>query len=149
MQRRRQVSLSEIELKREDIARLQRDDDFLRRAIAKTEEHISDTEYNVEALSADMCMSRITLYHRIQEQTGLTPTDFIRDIRLKKAASLLCNNPHATVADIASKVGFATPKYFSKRFKEKFGVLPKDYKGTNMEENPSIQDKQVEDHTDT
>ena len=149
LQRRRQVSLSEIELKREDIARLQRDDDFLRRAIAKTEEHISDTEYNVEALSADMCMSRITFYHRIQEQTGLTPTDFIRDIRLKKAASLLCSNPQATVADVASKVGFATPKYFSKRFKEKFGVLPKDYKGTNMEENPGIQDKQVEDNTDT
>ena len=125
--RRQEVRLDEIEMKRDDIAGQQRDDEFLRRAIAKTEEHLSEPDYNVEALSSDLCMSRITLYRRIQEQTGQTPTDFIRDIRLKKAASLLAQHRNATVADVARKVGFATPKYFSRCFKEKFGVLPRDY----------------------
>lgn len=129
--RRQLVRLDEIEMKREDIADQQRDDEFLRRAIAKTEEHLSEPDYNVEALSADMCMSRITFYRRIQEQTGQTPTDFIRDIRMKKAAQLLTQHPDASVSDIARKVGFATPKYFSKCFKEKFGVLPKDYRDAN------------------
>lgn len=125
--RRQEVRLDEIEMKRDDIAELQRDDDFLRRAVAKTEEHLSQPDYNVESLADDMCMSRITLYRRIQEQTGQTPTDFIRDIRLKKAAKLILQHPEATIADIARKVGFSTPKYFSRCFRDKFGVLPRDY----------------------
>lgn len=125
--RRQEVRLDEIEMKRDDIAEQQRDDEFLRRAISKTEEHLSQPDYNVESLADDMCMSRITLYRRIQEQTGQTPTDFIRDIRLKKAATLLLQHPEATIADIARKVGFSTPKYFSRCFRNKFGVLPRDY----------------------
>ena len=132
IRRRQEVRLDEIELRRDDIAELQRNDEFLKKAIAKTEEHLSEPDYNVESLSADMCMSRITLYRRIQEQTGMSPTDFIRDIRLKKAAQLLLQSPSATIADVARKVGFATPKYFSRCFKEKFGVLPKDYSATNV-----------------
>lgn len=125
--RRQEVRLNEIELKRDDIAEQQRNDEFLKRAISKVEENLSHSDYNVEALADDMCMSRITFYRRLQEQTGQTPSDFIRDIRLKKAASLLIQHPNATISDIARKVGFATPKYFSRCFKEKFGVLPKDY----------------------
>ena len=127
IRRKSEMRLNEIELKRVDIAEQQRDDEFLRRAVTKIEEHLSDTDYNVATLSADLYMSRITLYRHLQEQTGLTPTEFIRDIRLKKAASILSQYPDASVADIARKVGFATPKYFSRCFRDKFGVLPKDY----------------------
>lgn len=127
IRRREEFRLNEIELKRDDIAEQQLNDEFLKRAIAKTEENLSRTDYNVEALADDMCMSRITFYRRLQEQTGQTPTEFIRDIRLKKAASLLIQYPDATISDVARKVGFATPKYFSRCFKEKFGVLPKEY----------------------
>ncbi|MBO4906981.1 MAG: helix-turn-helix domain-containing protein [Bacteroidaceae bacterium] len=128
--RRQEVRLNEIEMTRDDISEQQRNDEFLKQAIAKVEEHLSETEYNVESLSSDLFMSRITLYRHIQEQTGQTPVEFIRDIRLKKAALLLSLQPEASVSDVARKVGFGTPKYFSKCFKEKFGVLPKDYKGT-------------------
>ena len=127
IRRRQEVRLDEIEMTRDDIADQQRDDEFLRRVITQIETHLSRTDYNVEALSDDMCMSRITLYRRLQEQTGLSPTDFIRDIRLKKAAQLLIQHPDATVVDISRKVGFTTPKYFSRCFKQKFGVLPKEY----------------------
>ena len=127
IRRREEVRLNEIELKRDDIAVQQLNDEFLKRAIASIEANLSRTDYNVEALADDMCMSRFTFYRHLQEQTGQTPSEFIRDIRLKKAASLLLQHPQATVSDVARKVGFATPKYFSRCFKEKFGVLPKDY----------------------
>ena len=130
IRRRQEVRLDEIEMRRDDIAEQQRDDEFLRRVIAKTEENLSRDDYNVETLADDMCMSRITLYRHLQEQTGLSPSEFIRDIRLKKAAQLLLQSTDATIADIARKVGFATPKHFSRCFKQKFGVLPKDYSGT-------------------
>lgn len=127
IQRRRHVKLDEIELKREDISSDHWNDEFIRKAIAKIEENLSRTDYNVETLSTDMCMSRSTFYRRLQELTGQSPTDFIRDIRLKKAATLLGQDSHATISDIARKVGFSSPKYFSKCFREKFGVLPKDF----------------------
>lgn len=127
IQRRRHVKLDEIELKREDISSDHWNDEFIRKAIAKVEENLSRTDYNVETLSTDMCMSRSTFYRRLQELTGQSPTDFIRDIRLKKAATLLRQDSHATISDIARKVGFSSPKYFSKCFREKFGVLPKDF----------------------
>ena len=127
IRRRREVRLNEIDLKRDDIAEQQRNDEFLKRAISKVEENLSLFDYNVESLANDLCMSRITFYRRLQEQTGQTPSDFIRDIRLKKAASLIIQYQDATISDIARKVGFATPKYFSRCFKEKFGVSPKDY----------------------
>lgn len=134
IRRREEVRLDEIVLERDDIAEQQRNDEFLRRAVAKVEDNLSLTSYNVEALADDMCMSRITFYRHVQEQTGLTPTEFIRDIRLKKAASLLIQHPNAAISDIARKVGFATPRYFSRCFQKKFGVLPRDYRPEGMSE---------------
>ena len=112
-----------------------RDDRILRLATAKIEDHLSDGNYSVQALAEDICMSRVTLYRRIQELTGMSPTDLIRDIRLKKAAQLLMQSPEATTRDIALKVGFADPKYFSRRFKEKFGVLPTEYRNVVLSQN--------------
>lgn len=128
IQRKREVRLDEIEIRREEITGLQRKDEFLKSAISKIEEHLNQPDYNVEALSSDLCMSRITLYRHIQEQTGQSPTELIRDIRLKKAARLLVQTPEASITDIAVKVGFSSPRYFSKCFKEKFGMLPKEYR---------------------
>ena len=125
--RRREVKLDEIEIKREDIANEQWDEEFIRHTIAMVEEHLADSEYNVEALSNDLCMSRTTFYRRLQKQTGQSPIDFIRDIRLKKAATLLLQESNATIADISRKVGFASPKYFTKCFCNKFGVTPREY----------------------
>jgi len=127
IRRREKVRLNEIELKREDITHDRLDDEFLQKALATVEEHLSEPGFNVEALADALCMSRVTFYHRLQEQTGLTPTEFIRDVRLKKAALLLARGTHATIADVAGKVGFASPKYFSRLFREKFGVLPTQY----------------------
>lgn len=71
-------------------------------------------------------MSRMNLYRKLQIITGQKPTEFIRSIRLKKAAGLLTHT-ELTVIEISEKVGFSTPSYFSKCFKEMFGVLPTQY----------------------
>jgi AraC-like DNA-binding protein len=66
------------------------------------------------------------LYKKLQSITGLAPSEFIRSIRLKRAAQLLTQGNYP-VAEVAEKVGFNTQKYFSKYFKESFGVSPSKY----------------------
>lgn len=127
MERRDDVRLDEIELRREDVTSTRLDDEFLKSLVRHVEAHLADGDYNVEMLSADMCMSRMNLYRKLRSLTEQTPTDFIRDIRLKKAAQLFLDNPDATIVDVAKKVGFSTPQYLSKCFKAKFGVMPKEY----------------------
>lgn len=68
----------------------------------------------------------MNLYRKLQIITGAEPTEFIRSIRLKKAAGLLTHT-ELTVIEISEKVGLATPSYFSKCFKDMFGVLPTQY----------------------
>ena len=89
-------------------------------------ENMSDTQISVEALSRHLGMSRSTLYHKLFKLTGQTPVEYIRSVKLEKAASLL-ENSDMNVAQIAYSVGFATPKYFAKTFKAKFNILPSDY----------------------
>ena len=138
MQRlQRVLSLRKVDLKQEDIKSERYDSEFARKLIRTVEDHIGDPLYNVERLSDDMAMSRMSLYRKVKELTGKSPVDLIREIRLKQAAQLLLENRHASVADIATKVGFATPSYFAKCFKAMFGVLPNRYremKSENREE---------------
>ena len=82
---------------------------------------IDNSEYNVEQLSADMGMSRMNLYRKLQAITGQTPTEFIRTIRLKRAAQLL-QDGKLNVSEVADRVGFSSSSYFTKCFKEQFGV---------------------------
>ena len=127
-QRRNMLKLTEVQLSDEESNKdTARSDEFLKLVISKIEEHLADTSYNVEQLSCDMCMSRMSLYRKMQTASGLSPNEFIKDVRLKKAAALLKRYPNITIGQLAAKVGFATPKYLSKCFKTKFGVLPSQY----------------------
>lgn len=129
---RKTLALTEVEVKVEELEKSDgRAYDFLKKAVALVEAHLADTEYSVEAFSSDMCMSRMSLYRKMQTVTGLSPNEFIRDIRLKNAASILRRHPDMTATQVAAKVGFATPKYFSKCFKEKFGASPSQYAATD------------------
>lgn len=125
-QKRKQMFLTEIEVRTEDLTSSKIDEEFLRKAVALVEKNLDNSDYSVERFSDDMCMSRMNLYRKLQSITGQKPTEFIRSIRLKKAAQLLTNT-ELSVVEISEKVGFATPSYFSKCFKEMFGVLPTQY----------------------
>ncbi|HAI03142.1 MAG TPA: hybrid sensor histidine kinase/response regulator [Bacteroides sp.] len=102
------------------------DEQLIQKALKLIEEHIDNSEYNVEQLSADMGMSRMNLYRKLQAITGQTPTEFIRTIRLKRAAQLL-QDGKLNVSEVADRVGFSSSSYFTKCFKELFGVLPTQY----------------------
>lgn len=88
--------------------------------------HLSDSDLSIDMLSREMGVSRATIFNKIRSQTGLTPNVLIREIRLEKAAELLCR-PNVRVSEIYDQTGFMSGSYFSKLFKEKFGMTPKEF----------------------
>ena len=91
------------------------------------EAHIDDEQYNADLLARDVAMSRASLYKKLQTMLGITPTDFLRNVRLKRAAQLLAET-QLSIGEIADRVGFVTARNFSASFKKMFGVLPSDYR---------------------
>ena len=102
------------------------DDLFLKRAIDCVYTHLSDCEYDRDALAADMGSSPSSLYNKLRALTGMNVGNFIRDIRLKEATRL-AQQPEIRVSDLAYKVGFRDPRYFATCFKKEFGVQPSEY----------------------
>jgi signal transduction histidine kinase/ligand-binding sensor domain-containing protein/DNA-binding response OmpR family regulator len=102
------------------------DEKFMKKATKFVEKNLSNTGLSVELFSKEMGVSRGHLYNKIMALTGKTPTEFIRIMRLKRGAQLLANS-QLTVSEVAYKVGFNDPKYFSRYFKEEFGVSPSQY----------------------
>lgn len=102
------------------------ENEWIKKVIAQVESHLSDETYTVEQLSADLCMSRMTFYRKIQSQTGQSPTEFVRTIRLRRAAVLL-REGRLTVTEISYATGFSSLSYFSRCFRTMFGVPPTQY----------------------
>ena len=84
------------------------------------------TEFNVDTLCAKLHMSRSSLYNKIKALTGHSPSDFVRQIRMDEAATLLKSNQYS-IAEISDKLGFGDPKYFTDIFKKHYGVTPSAY----------------------
>jgi signal transduction histidine kinase/ligand-binding sensor domain-containing protein/DNA-binding response OmpR family regulator len=102
------------------------DEQFIRQALGVVEKNMSNPDFSVVELSRELYMSRVALYKKLLGLTGKTPIEFIRSIRLKRAAQLL-EKSRFTIAEIAYEVGFNNPKYFSRYFKAEFGMLPSAY----------------------
>lgn len=100
--------------------------EVLARAEAFVKQHIADTSYGVEELAIDLCMERTGLYKKITALTNDTPVAFIRNLRLDHAAKML-REGHYGVNEIAIMCGFASPSYFTKCFKQRYGVKPSEY----------------------
>jgi AraC-like DNA-binding protein len=96
---------------------------FLDNFLDIAESHYSEHEFGVEFLSRDMAVSQPQLYRKVTLITGRSPVNFIRDIRLNKALSLIKENKY-NLSEIALEVGYNSPSYFSKCFHEKFGIKP-------------------------
>ena len=103
------------------------DQQFILQIIAYTQNNISEPNLNVEKLADEFNLSRSQLYRKIKALTGLTANEFIRKIRLERAKKLLeaSDNP---VNEVSFSVGFSSPSYFSKCFKNHFGILPTEVK---------------------
>ena len=87
---------------------------------------MKDTELNVEDMGRDMGMSRVQLYRKLKSLTNYSPNELLRQMRLKKAASLLASS-ELTIAETAYEVGFSSPSYFTKCYREHFGESPTDF----------------------
>ena len=105
---------------------------FLEKVTKYVEKNISRSDLSVEELSQELGISRVHFYKKLLAITGKTPIEFIRILRLKRAAKLLCEG-RQNVSEIACQVGFNNPKYFSRYFKEEYGILPSAYQ--NKREN--------------
>lgn len=102
------------------------DQDFISRLSLTVQENLSNSEFNVEDIADEFNMNRASFYRKIKGILDLTPNEYIRVERLKKAAVLLKEN-NFKVNEICYMVGFNSPSYFSKCFQQQFGVLPKDF----------------------
>jgi ligand-binding sensor domain-containing protein/signal transduction histidine kinase/DNA-binding response OmpR family regulator len=102
------------------------EEDFLQKVIVIIEDYLDDPEFNVVMLSHKVAMSQPVLYKKIKALTNMSVNDFIKSIRLKKAAQLL-KQKKLTVYEVAYAVGYSDRKYFSQEFKKQFGDTPSEY----------------------
>jgi signal transduction histidine kinase/ligand-binding sensor domain-containing protein/DNA-binding response OmpR family regulator len=107
---------------------------FIENAVKCVEKHVSSSDFSVEDLGTELGISRAYVFKKILALTGKTPLEFIRTIRLQHAAQLL-EKSQLSVREVAFKVGFNNPKYFTKYFKEQFQMLPSDYAASKKAEN--------------
>jgi transcriptional regulator GlxA family with amidase domain len=100
---------------------------FMQRVTELINKNIDNQDYNVENLATDLGMSRMNMYRKFQAYGEVTPSEYIRTLRLQRAADLLLHSDKS-VSEIAYAVGFTSPQYFTKCFKEDYGTTPKKYK---------------------
>jgi YesN/AraC family two-component response regulator len=108
------------------------DEKFIERVKNIIESKMNDERLSVEKIAEEIGLSRVQLYRKVSALTGIPVNEFIRKLRLKKSAQLLTQN-WGPVAQVAYEVGFSNPSYFSKCFREEFGVLPSDFLGKSRQ----------------
>ncbi|MEN9569643.1 MAG: hypothetical protein RL172_874, partial [Bacteroidota bacterium] len=116
----------QLEVNPSEITVTPADEDFMKRALAAVEKHMGQPSFSVEDLSRELYMSRVSLYKKLLSLTGKTPIEFIRIMRLKRAAQLL-KNPQLNISEVAYEVGFNNPKVFTRYFKDEFSLTPSQY----------------------
>jgi AraC-like DNA-binding protein len=102
------------------------DEIFMQKVMEIVEKNLSNTSFSVEELSRELYMNRVSVYRRIFALTGKSPIEFIRAMRLQRAAELLTKTGKS-ITEVAYEVGFNNPKYFARYFKMAYNVLPSAY----------------------
>lgn len=102
-----------------------RDKQFLKQLQAIIQQNLSDSEFGVEDMGQQIGLSRVQLYRKVKAMTGSSVVDLLRKARLAKAKRLL-ETRSMSVSEVAYEVGFSAPSYFTKCFKEEYGMLPGD-----------------------
>jgi len=117
------------------ISSTQQEEELVEKLLKVIGAHMDDSDYTVDQLASDVAMSRASFYKKMQTMLGITPNEFLRNVRLKHAAKLLAES-EIPVNQVALMVGFQTPRYFSQCFRQLFGVLPTEYRN-GLNTNPS------------
>jgi len=116
----------EVTLQPKDIAITSADEKFLNRTIEIIEKNMGDGEFDVASLKEEIGLSNMQLFRKIKALTDQAPGDFIRTIRLKRAATLM-EKKFGNIAEITYEVGFNNLSYFAKCFREMYGMSPSEY----------------------
>jgi DNA-binding response OmpR family regulator len=101
----------------------QKEDKFMTRFREYIEQHMSDSNLSVEAIGAELGLSRVQLYRKVKALTGQSPVELLRTVRLHKAHRLLQDSVKS-ISEVAYEVGFTSPSYFTKCFRDEFGASP-------------------------
>ena len=102
------------------------DREFLERLDAVIDKHLSDAEFGADDFAGEMALGRTIFFRKVKGVTGFSPKEYLRIRRMKKAAALLAEG-RLSVSAIAYEVGLKDPFYFSRCFKQQFGVTPSEY----------------------
>lgn len=103
------------------------DEDFLKRAIDCVYKHLDDADFDQPQMMDEIGASKSTLYKKLKSLTGLNPSAFIRNIRLKAACKIMEEKKSVRISELAYAVGFKDAKYFSSCFRKEFGIQPREY----------------------
>ncbi|MCD4724668.1 MAG: helix-turn-helix domain-containing protein, partial [Bacteroidales bacterium] len=117
------------------------ENDFLRKATEIIEENISNEQFGVSELAADMGMSRSSLLRKVKKLSKLSVSQFIRQVRLKQAMEMLRQNSF-NVSEVSYKVGFSSTSYFIKCFRDHYGYPPGEAGKRSLNESDPIQNGQ-------
>jgi DNA-binding response OmpR family regulator len=109
-----------------EIAATRADEAFLKKVQNILDQHLTNPEFNAETFSKHVAMSRMQLHRKILAYTGLSTSNFIRSQRLKQATTILQSSQY-TINEVAYMVGFSTPSYFIKCFKEIYQLTPSEF----------------------
>ena len=109
------------------------DKELLAKCVNIIKENFENPAFDVTALASELCVGRSKLYMQFKQMTGLTPNEFILKIKLDEAMSLLKNHPELNISEISIRLGFSSPRYFSKSFKAFFGVAPQTVRSRKKE----------------
>ncbi len=127
MLRNKFTGAQQQEDKQKSIVMKSGDEKLMTKIMKVVNEHLADSDFSVEKLASEVGLSRVHIHRKLKELTNLSPRDFIRNIRLQQAASLLVSEHKLTISEIAYTVGYTNLSHFSTSFKEMYGVSPKEY----------------------
>ena len=112
-----------------EIAKTSKDSQFMEKAFRFMQQNYTDSNYNLERFIKDMGYSKTLVNEKLQSLTGQSIGAFMKSYRLNTAKKMLQESPNVSISEVAYAVGFNDPKYFTKCFKEQFGVLPSETRG--------------------
>jgi signal transduction histidine kinase/DNA-binding response OmpR family regulator/streptogramin lyase len=111
----------------EGINLVNRDEEFVQKAMDLVEKNLTNSDFNKDAFARNMGVSRSQLYKRLIALTNESPNEFVRNIKLRKAAQILQKGTTLQISEIGYMVGFSDPNYFTRKFREYFGKTPSEY----------------------
>ena len=101
------------------------EEQFMNKVLEVIENHLSDEEFSIEQFSSEVGMSRVQLHRKLKALSGKSASIYLRSVRLNKAKKMI-EEQKGNISEIAYSVGFSSPQYFTRCFKEEFGIPPSD-----------------------